>query len=353
MGYTAELLDDVRAQLAPTDEALDEARRRRDIVKDAASSFAGVRDSFNSGSLAHRTMNCPVHQRDKGMDADCGVILDRRHHSTLGPDGSGIGPNRVVTHIKDHIVAKVRVEYPNAEFEITKRAILVTPRSPLSTGEDPTVDLIVGLERHHEPGLWIPNTKANDWDASDPKKHTDLLTAEPAQLRRIRARAIRLAKAENKRHADPLLCSFNLEIVGLMFAQAGDGLPNTLLDLWWSGAADLRQRFTPDPAHVSPPVKIADGYRNADRLAAAAQLEEAAIHLQAALDHDNDPGRVRRELQPLWPDFIASAPGQLSKARIAAGITAGSTLHVTSTGGIAAAGGVPLPNPRSFGDAKA
>ena len=353
MGYTADLLDEVRAQLAPTDEALDEARKRREIAKDAAMTFAGVRDTFNSGSLAHRTMNCPIHKGDKGMDADCGVILDRRRYPLLGPDGAGIGPRMVVQQMLDHITGKVLIPYPDAELRITKRAILIIPQSPLSTGEDPTVDLVVGLDRRGEPGLWIPNTKNETWNPSHPQKHTELLTADPAQLRRIRAQSIRLAKAENKRYDEPLLCSFNIEVLGWMFARTGESVPATLLRMWEDGARDLHRRFTPDPAHVSPPIKIREGYETADRIEAAERFETAAGHLRAALAHDNDPARVRSELRHLWPDFIASARGQLSKAQIAAGITARSTLHVTSTGALAAAGSIPLNNPRSFGDGKA
>lgn len=350
MSNTEDVLNDVRAQLAPTEEALDEARRRRDIVKDAAAAFDGVRDSFNSGSLAHRTMNCPIHKRDKGMDADCGVIIDRRRYPLLGPDGAGLGPASVIESVLDHITGKVRAEYPYAKLRITKRAILVVPNQPLSTGEDPTVDLIVALGRRNQPGLWIPNMQRHSWDASDPQKHTDLLTGEPAQLRRIRAQAIRLAKAENKRQDDPLLCSFNIECLGWMFIEPGQGLPQALLRLWYQGALDLQRRFTPDLAQVSPPVKIRDGYEPANRIEAAERLEFAATRLQAALDYDNDLGRVRSELMQLWPDFIASVPGSLSKARLAAGISAGSTLHAAATGGISAAGGVPLNNPRSYGD---
>lgn len=353
MGNTAEVLDDVRAQLAPSDEALDEARRRRDIVKDAAASFDGVRDSFNSGSLAHRTMNCPIHKRDKGMDADCGVILDRRRYPLLGLDGAGLGPDNVVEAMLTHITGKVLAEYPSAKLRTTKRAILVVPNQPLTTGEDPTVDLIVALDRRNEPGLWIPNLQRHGWDPSHPQKHTELLNAEPAQLRRIRRQAIRLAKAENKRGPDPLLCSFNVEILGWMFVQSGQGVPQALLRLWQQGALDLRRQFTPDPADVSPPVKIRDAYRPADRVEAAERVDFAAARLQTALDYDYDLARVRAELRQLWPDFIAAASGQLSKARLATSIGTGSTLHAAATGGIAAAGGVPLNNPRSYGDGQA
>jgi len=193
MGYTAELLDRVRAQLAPTDEALGEARKRRDIVKDAAKNFTGALRAFNSGSLAHGTANCPIHRRDQGLDADCGMVLDRRRYPELGPDGFGIGPGAIVGQVKDGITGKVRAEYPAAQLQITKRAILVSCHSPLSTGEDPTVDLVIGLTRRDTDGLWIPNTEQHRWDPSDPEEHTRLLTAEPKSLRVTRARCIRLA----------------------------------------------------------------------------------------------------------------------------------------------------------------
>jgi hypothetical protein len=191
VGYTQQLLDDVRAQLAPEDEVLKEARARRDLTRSAGESFHGTNRSFGSGSLAHGTANCPVHQRDKGLDTDCGVVLDRRSHPTLGPDSpEQDGPTEIVEQMRDHLRPKVTEKYPGASFEITKRAILIRFDAPLATGEDPTVDLVVGLERRNAPGLWIPNTEAERWDASHPERHTELLTAEPKDLRVTRARML-------------------------------------------------------------------------------------------------------------------------------------------------------------------
>jgi hypothetical protein len=84
--YTLEMLDVIRSQIAPEDVALKEARERRDATRDVADKFGSTNRSFASGSLAHRTANCPVHQRDVGLDADCGIVLDRRAYPTLGPD---------------------------------------------------------------------------------------------------------------------------------------------------------------------------------------------------------------------------------------------------------------------------
>jgi hypothetical protein len=100
--------------------------------------------------------------------------------------------------------------------------------------------------------------------SSDPEEHTRLLTtrADPKALRVTRARAIRLAKAENKRTAVPPLSSFNLEAFGLMFMERGMDEATALLALWEEGARDLRRRLTPDPAGVSQPIKVADGLRS-------------------------------------------------------------------------------------------
>lgn len=136
--------------------------------------------------MAHGTANCPIHQRDKGLDADAGVVLDRRSHPTLGPDSEDQeGPGPIVEAMRNHLRRELRQEYPEVKFRITKRAILITFGEPLPSGEDPTVDLVVGLERVSKPGLWIPNTETEAWDPSDPEEHTRLLTSrwDPKALR--------------------------------------------------------------------------------------------------------------------------------------------------------------------------
>lgn len=345
MGYTAQILDDIRAQLAPDDAALAAARERRDAVRDAASAFRGARGTFASGSLAHGTANCPVHLRDKGLDADCGVVLDRRTHLTLGPDAvAGEGPCEVLEDMRFHLESRLTSTYPKLKVTITKRAILHEFNDALRNGEDPTVDLVAGLDRAGVPGLWIPNTEADRWDPSDPEGHTTLLTGEPKSLRVTRARSIRLAKAENKRVPQPLLCSFNIEALALMFVGPGVGVAGALEQLWLEGAADLRARLTPDPSGVSAPIKCAD------RFAAAERLDAAAARLRAALDRDDDEAWVRGQLAALWPEFVADSATSVTKARALARIKAGDPLAVTHTGSLSATHGIELKNPRSFGE---
>lgn len=328
MNYTNQYLDDVRRQIAPDDVAIKEARARLDLVLELAEKFLGARRTFKSGSLGHRTANCPVHRRDAGLDADGGLVLDRRTWTWLGPDSAlGEGPTDTVGKLMDHLRPGLREQYPSVHLTPTKRAILITFNAPLPGGEDPTVDLVMALDRLNKPGLWIPNTETDSWDPSHPEEHTRLLTAKPQELRLVLQHAIRLAKAENKREGDAPLCSFNLEALALMFVENDMDDAHALLALWEQGAADLGRRLTPDPAGVSAPIKVAD------RLYAIERLRFAARHLRSALERDRDEEHVRTQLYALWPEFVSATAGMETKARmVAASRTSGGTVRYGATG---------------------
>lgn len=348
--HTLATLDSVRSQIAPDDDALKEARDRRDATRVAAEEFGATNRSFASGSLAHRTANCPIHYRDAGLDADCGVVLNRRAYPTLGPDSaSQVGPIDVVNQIANHLKTYLKPDYPKLKVKVTKRAILLTFNEPLPGGGDPTVDIVVGLDRADMPGLWIPNTDANRWDPSHPEKHTELLTAAPASLRLVRQHAIRLAKAENKRIPKPLLCSFNIEALGWMFVTPGMNDAQALLALWREGADDLERRLTPDPAGVSAAIKVAD------RAKAVENLRFAATRLQSALDHDDNAEWVREALAQIFPDFVPPTLNAMSKAQL---VAASRNPSATTTpprfghgGALGLTGAAPVnTSVRSFGD---
>ncbi len=346
MGVVRDTLDDIRRQLAPDDATLREARARRDTVLASARTFPGRLRDFRSGSLAHGTANCPIHRRDAGLDADCGTVLDRRSWPALGPDSPDRGgPLRAVWDLRDHVGSIVRKKYPQARCTVTKRAIYVTFGEPLPEGEDPTVDLVLGLTRRDARGLWIPNTDGDSWDASDPETHTRLLTAEPAGLRRVRARAIRLAKAEIKRTGRPPLCSFNVEALGLAFVEDGMDEVRALMAIWEGGAAQLAAGLTADPAGVSTAIRCDD------RVAAGDHLRRAAHHLQRAVAAESDPEVVARELSALWPEFVSQRPGEASRASLVASYRTSRPTSVTAQGLLAVGGAAStvLKQPRSFG----
>lgn len=337
MGFTSEILTDVLSQVDPGSDVIEAARLRRDAVLQIASAFPGALKTYWSGSIAHRTANFDT-------DADCGVVLDRRVWSDLGPDGEGVGPNDIVEAVRTFVRERIAAEYPELKTRLTKRAIKFTFHSPVGAEQlDPTADLIVALERAGTaPGRWIPNRETASWDPSHPEKHTELLTADPAALRRRRQKAIRLGKAQIKQAADPALCSFNIEALALEAVVEERGLGESLFDLFDYGATDLARRNTPDPAGVSPSIKPL-----VKRTIAARRMKNNAELVAEALENDDDEVVVTGALAKLFPSYVSPIAG--SKEGYAAALRSGNSAFGLS--GLAAAPGAARLKPtRAFGD---
>lgn len=357
MGYTDTLLDDIRSQIQPDETVVKEAKARREIVLTAAASLAGSTRKIRSGSLAHGTAICPIHLRDKGLDADGAVVLPSTWRE-LGPETvADEPPNDTVEQFRAVVQDAVRAKgYPNAEATTKdmKRAILVKFNQELPDGEDPTVDLIVGLPRT-AGGLWIPNLTSRRWDPSHPEKHTELFLGsdDNKRLRTMRARAVRLAKAENKRTDPAALCSFNIEALAIMYLNEVMPLPVAIRTLWSEGARDLARRLTPDPAHVSADIRVKD------RAAAVERWADNAARIATAIDVDGYAGADQREvmirevLRPLWPDYVPDEATGSTKARtqatFAQALRKKQPLHASATGGLALSGGLELKRTNSFG----
>ena len=339
--YGEDYVEQVRQQIQADDDVLNEARRRRDRVRALAERYDGALRSFPSGSLAHATVNEPV------KDADSGMVLDRRSWPELGPDGAGLGPAEIVTDVARFVHRGLTAEWPAVTYTINKRAILFEFHEPLGDDEpqeDPSVDLVVGLTRQDAPGLWIPNTHAIRWDPSDPERHTELLTGNPADLRVFRARMIRLTKAIIGGDGEyAVLCSFNVEALAYYFVREVlpthlDGLA-AFLD---AAAVSITAGLTPDPAEVSPPIKLPDGV--SQEQAVRRLLFFASCTADAVRDR-YDQQVTLIALSRLFPEQLAYAP-RPAKDRLAAALAKGNAAPA-----VTAAFGRPLAKTtRSYGD---
>jgi hypothetical protein len=338
MNYIDDILVDVQKKIAPSDETLEAARSRRDEVLSVARNYRGALRTYTAGSIAHRTAN-------DDTDADCGIVLDRRSYCELGPDGDGGAPNDIVEDVRAYIRDQLKDQHPNIAFRLTKRAIKITFNEPLRDGSDPSVDLIVALTRA-AGALWIPNLERKCWDASDPESHTRLLTAEPAGLRRMRAKVIRLAKAWNKQYAQPGLCSFNIEALALGALTEKAGVAEGLATFFKYTASDLSKRQTPDPAGVSAAIKTL-----IEREAITRRLSEAAKTLEHALNSD-DENDARDDLANVYWIYVAPPLGSSSKAAFAKALREGNSAVRVVPGGnisIASTAGVALKTTRAYG----
>ena len=340
MQNTASYLNEVHAELAPSDDTLFTARSRRDEVLAKARDCPGTLRTYISGSIAHRTAN-------QDTDADCGVVLDRRSYPKLGPDGEGEAPNQIVEEVRELLREHLKEDHPDIKFRVTKRAIKASFNEPLDDGTDPSVDLIVALTRKGQ-GLWIPNTKAGDWDASDPECHTKVLTDDPAELRRVRAKVIRLAKGWNTQFAEPGLCSFNIEALVLSCIGEEYGVPDGLAEFFRFAASDLKKHLTPDPAGVSKPIKLL-----LERDAVVGRLERAAKKMRDALDNDDDKTEVQEAMAGLYWKYVDPPKGSSSKEAIASALRSGSPALGVSGGALSLGSGPSLKSTRSYGSERA
>jgi hypothetical protein len=105
--------------------------------------------------------------------ADCAVKLDCRSHPTLGPDSpENDGPTRVVEEVGDHLRPKFSPSAPKRPRRSRRAPILIKFNAPLLTGEDPTVDLIVGLRRlawfEVTPAQLLDRHVTGDWGCFAP-----------------------------------------------------------------------------------------------------------------------------------------------------------------------------------------
>lgn len=335
--HAEEVLEEIRDEISADDDDLREARKRRDLVLDAAKSF-GILRPFKSGSVAHGNVNNPV------SDADGGAVLDRRSYPDLGPDSDEEeGPDEVMEEVRDHIMPIVRKEYPSAEGRLIKRAILIRFKKPNSEGVDPSVDLVVALTRKEGGGIWIPNRDRGTWDASDPECHTRLLTASPKSLRRHRARVLRLAKAAIKGDSTPALISFNAEALALDSIVEVKGLIYSLQHFFAEAASSIKADYTEDPAGVSGKIKLPDGMT---RTRAAKRLSFFAEKVQEAIDAE-DRETAEAALAELYPDQLPNAK-RSAKSALAQALRTGDMSGVRS--GLAIAPAATIKPVRSYGD---
>ena len=340
MSYFDDILGEILALVQVADPVLTEARQRRTAVLDAAEGFHGVLRSYRCGSLAYATAIGPPSNKpsDKGVDGDCGIVLDRRKWPRLGPDSAaGEGPADVVGQVRDHIRPKLEEQYPSVRVGTSKkRAIRNMFGEPLRSGEDPPVELIVALTRADAPGLWIPDLVADTWDAAHPEEHRRLINDVPSDSLRVRrARIMRLVKRWNKAMAEPAFSSFHLQALvleTLTEAETGRRLRSSLKTFFTAAADRLEAGMTQDPAGVSGVFHLENGVT---RTTAVKRLRACAAALAEAAGNPDDKEHVRECLKRIFEDTLVDDAHTNFRAHA---LTDGNSRLVAVGAGVVAAG---------------
>jgi hypothetical protein len=302
MSVLDDLLNEVRTQIEARPEALTEARTRLQLVRNSASSFYGALRTYPSGSLAVHTMNEPV------TDGDGGLVLNRNYYPSLGPDGAGEAPGDVVDDLLDHLRPRIRVTYPNATMHTSKRGPKIYFGQPVD-GDDPTVDLVVAMNRKEGAGIWIPNLEKGTWEPSDPEKHVALLNGDLPGFRSTRRKIIRLAKAWNKQYTNPGASSFEISVWAYEFVEPGQGVARGLWALFDKAAARLEAGApTKDSAGVSPNLKLL-----IDATTMATRLRKAADQMAKAVASE-DEDEIREAMSIVFNKYINAPATSALKA---------------------------------------
>jgi hypothetical protein len=300
------VLEQILREISVPMAVLEEAKRRRDYVREIAMHHPAARRTYNGGSVAQGTTNSPL------TDADCGVVIDRSlpEFRAFGPDaGSGAeGPERFYQDFATFIAPRLRDVYPDVELDLDgNRAIKFLFNDPIEFDElgivDPYVDLIVALRRQEDHlGLWIPNRRNGWWDPANPEKHTWLMTTrDPKTISVHRAHEVRLGKRALKREAAQpgrvqAVCSWNLSALSLDLILERKPLARGLAELLDGSATAISASLTEDPAGVAGPIALPDGM---SQEAAAAKLAAMAASVWQAVYSRSEHG-ARASLQPLF-----------------------------------------------------
>lgn len=314
-------LNQLRKDIAADAGTLREASDRLGNVLGAASSFPEALRVYRSGSTATRFTNDPVD------DADGGVVMDRRAYRSLGPDGDGELPAPQVEDLRKWIRPTLKEIYPDVSVRLMKRGLLIECNEPLASGEDPSVDLVLALNRAEDNALWIPDLDRNRWDPGHPERHVELFTAGGDSLRATRRHVVRVAKAQVKQFVEPAVCSFNIAVLAWECFEAGEDIAAALHRFFDYAARELSIHQTKDPAGVSPAIKVPN------RNVAVKRFRKVADSIELAIDAGDDDEKV----QEILCDFgvfwkLIDPPAGTSANSIANGIATGRSLAIGTSG---------------------
>lgn len=204
------------------------ARQRN--VREAVERELNVLESFLTGSYMRSTMIAPLSE----ADVDIFIVLDPQYYKSDGQ-----------AWLLDKVKAALQKTYPKTP-EISRNGQAVT-----ITFTDFKVDVVPAFY-HQGGGFLIPNSIAERWITTDPKKHVQIWANANAIHKGDLVPLIKMIKGWNKTHS-ALLRSFHLEA---LVSQILSGV--TISDL----PSGVRFVFDKAKAQVLQPIPDPAGYSN-------------------------------------------------------------------------------------------
>jgi hypothetical protein len=172
--------DSLQTEANADSEAVKEARRRRDVFRDALEGLDDVLEVVPSGSVARSTHKDPIH------DVDLLVIFDFDQHPEW------VKPGESAEAALEHTRSETKRLLGNfgedgKEVRITglrNHSVKCFLDKPDATDAF-SVDLTPGIRRA-AGGLWIPEKNSEDWITSDPEKLIELVAVRHGEWNQFR-----------------------------------------------------------------------------------------------------------------------------------------------------------------------
>jgi len=204
---------------------------RQQSVRGAVSKELSISDSFLAGSYSRSTMIAPL----KEADVDIFITLDNKYfYHYDGKNGGQAG-------LLDLLKRALKRTYTKTP-DISRNGQAVT-----ITFTDFIVDVVPAFNRKGG-GYFIPNSISQNWISTDPKKHTEIWTAENQAHNGDLVPLIKMMKRWNKM-INNYFMSFHLEV---MILQTLDQVKITDyssgIRYFFDKARDYVTKQNPDPA---------------------------------------------------------------------------------------------------------
>jgi hypothetical protein len=262
------------------EESIREARRRRDLFKDAFSPATDVIEVIASGSLRRGTHRDPIH------DVDVVIVFDGDHHPTWGQPGASAEEALHYTR------GKVNALLGTSHGTFAKEVRLAKWRNHavkcfLDDPEDSdafTVDAMPALRS--EGKLLIPEAKSKTWVQADPEHLIASVAAKHKAWNQF-AGSVRMLKAWGAEQ-DIKVKSLVMEVLALHHMPTSQIRPVAMKNFFVKAAFHVESgMLVEDPAGICGPIQTDLKYMEfGERLRAAAKAASLAVAAQASNKDD-------------------------------------------------------------------
>jgi bisphosphoglycerate-dependent phosphoglycerate mutase len=270
-----------RTKLELTQKEQDDASRRQKEIREHMDSGFKLADDFLTGSYKRWTKTKPL----KDVDIFCVFHEDERDKYRNDKH-----PSIVLEAVRAHLAKK----YGDEAVKKQRRSVVVEFTDSSDEERVMSFDVVPAFTKscHYE----IPDTQTvKGWTETDPRVHADKATAAHRAFSEEWKGMVRMIKAWNRHHTNPVKPSFLLEVMALQILRPpfGGDYPYEFMT-FFATAADRIQEQWADPAGLGPPVS--DSMTASERQSAQQALHRGHQEIREAINL-GQKGRSSDELR--------------------------------------------------------